>query len=533
MNVLLITSDQHRGDCYGFAGRRVRTPHLDRLRSEGTWMRNCITPSVVCQPARASMLTGLLPLTHGVCDNGIDLDESFADRGFAAHLSRHGYHSAFIGKAHFSTYKTYAPTGRPECIESSAAFGADWYGPYMGFEHVELMLIGHNWFLPEAPPRGLHYERWYHADGDGEQRNALYRTALPPDTGTPQTFHSALPPAWHNTSWVTQRTIAFIRRHAAGRDRGASTPFVLWASYPDPHHPFDAPEPWSRLHAPASVDIPVHRTRDLERRPWWHRASLESRSADRPGYREIREAYSRMPELDERQLRELTANYYGMIAMIDDGVGRILRSLDDAGLADDTLVVFTADHGDWLGDHGLVLKGPMMYDGLLRVGAIVRGPGVVAGRTVEHPVSTLDLASTIADFAGASAPGDHGASWRGLLTDAPGAGESDPPRGEAPVARDGFRDARTRAVVLDEWQLGPARCGVALDLRTAHDGRWRLTLERGSGAGELYDLREDPHELDNRFDDPGCRSIRDALVAAIDARPDDIRAPMPRPVGQA
>ncbi len=532
MNILLITSDQHRADCYGFAGRRVRTPHLDRLRAQGAWLRNCITPSVVCQPARASMLTGLLPLTHGVCDNGIDLDEAIADRGFAAHLSRHGHRSAFIGKAHFSTYKTYQPTGRPECIESSAHYADDWNGPYMGFEHVELMLIGHNWFLPEAPPRGLHYERWYHADGSGAQRNALYRTALPPDTGTPQTFHSALPTEWHNTTWVTQRTIDYVRRHAAGGPSARDRPFVLWASYPDPHHPFDAPEPWNRLHAPASVDIPAHRTRDLDRRPWWHRAALERSSADRPGYREIREAYSRMPELDERQLREVTANYYGMISMIDDGVGRILHTLDDAGLADDTLVVFTADHGDWLGDHGLVLKGPMMYDGLLRVGAIVRGPGVVPGRTVAHPVSTLDLPATLADFAGAPAPEDHGTSWRGLLTGTSDEALANTGAGAARVGA-GFVDARARSVVLDEWHLGPARCGVALDLRTARDARWRLTIERGSGAGELYDLQEDPHELVDRFDDPACATAREALCAAIAARPDDIRSPLPVPVGQA
>lgn len=526
-NLLLLTSDQQRGDCYGFAGRRVATPHLDLLRSQGTWLRHCITPSVVCQPARASMLTGLLPLTHGACDNGIDLDPSYGEAGFAGALARAGYRSDFIGKAHFSTYKTYEPTGRPECIESSADFGADWYGPYMGFEHVEMMLVGHNWFLPEAPPRGLHYERWYHGDGQGEMKNALYRTALAPDTRTPQTFHSALPVAWHNTTWVADRTIARLQEHArAGRDaarRGEqAAPFVMWASFPDPHHPFDAPQPWSRLHAPEAVDLPRHRRRDLDRRPWWHRAALETPSADREGYRQIREQYSRIPELDDRQLRELIANYYGMISLVDDGVGRILGALDAAGLAQDTIVVFTSDHGDWLGDHGLVLKGPMMYDGLLRVGALVRGPGVARGATVDDPVSTLDLAASFADYAGLpGAVGPHGRSWRPLVETSQ--------RGDAGVAA---ADAR-RTFALNEWGLGPARCGVALDLRTVRTRRWRMTVELGSGAGELYDLDEDPHETTNRFDDPACAGERAALRDMIDARPDDVRRPALQPVGQA
>ncbi len=516
-DILLITSDQHRGDCYGFAGRRVSTPHLDLLRAQGTWLRRCITPNVVCQPARASMLTGLLPSTHGVCDNGIDLPEEQAQRGFAAHLARHGWHTAFIGKAHFSTYKTYEPTGRPECIESSAQFGPPWCGPYMGFRHTELMLIGHNWFLPEAPPRGLHYERWYHGDGLGELKHHLYRTALPPDTGTPQTFHSALPVAWHNSTWVADRTVAFLTEQARSgppaRDdpsRGAGrAPFLLWASFPDPHHPFDAPVPWSRLHDPADVDLPPHRARDLDRRPWWHRAALERASTDRAGFREVREQYSRMPVLDDRQLRELTANYYGMISLVDHNVGRILTALHDLGLASTTRVVFTADHGDWLGDHGLVLKGPMMYDGLLRVGALVRGPGIAAGGTVEAPVSTLDLAATFSDWAGVPAPTGHGRSWTDVL------GGAD-------------RDA-----ALNEWALGPQRCGVALDLRTVRTRRYRMTFEAGSGAGELYDLDDDPHETVNRYDDLSFAALRAELHERLAARPDDRRPdPLPR-VGQA
>ena len=119
-NILFITSDQQRGDCYGFEGRRVKTPHLNEMAQRGTRFQACITPNLVCQPSRASILTGLLPRTHGVSDNGIDLPTAVGERGFAGTLSHAGYQTALIGKAHLSSAQTFAPTGTPECHESTA-----------------------------------------------------------------------------------------------------------------------------------------------------------------------------------------------------------------------------------------------------------------------------------------------------------------------------------------------------------------------------------------------------------------------------
>lgn len=484
----------------------MRTPRLDALARQGTRMSCCITPNVVCQPARASMLTGLLPMTHGVSDNGIDLDASVARQGFAGHLAAAGYHTAFVGKAHFSTYHTFEPSGTPECVASSHLYGDDWYGPYMGFEHVELMLIGHNYWLPETPPRGQHYERWYHQGGRGEQLHALYRQRLAPQTTAPQTFHSGLPVEVHNSTWVADRTLAQLRKVADG-----DQPFCLWASFADPHHPFDAPQPWSRLHHPDEVDLPRYRRRDFESRPWWHRASVESTPDLPENLRRIRQEYSRMPELDDRQLREVIANYYGMIALIDQQVGRILDGLAELELQDDTIVVFTSDHGEWLGDHGLMLKGPMMYDGLLRVALIVRGPGVAAGRVVHEPVSTLDLAPSFAHWAGvAPHPSWQGTSLHGVMDGSAG-----------------------RDFALNEWDLRPGRCGVALRLVTVRTARWRMTLEQHSGAGELYDLHEDPHERINRFDDPAARRARRELAAMLAQRESQALVPPLAAVGTA
>jgi arylsulfatase A-like enzyme len=503
-DILLISADQQRADCFGFAGRRVKTPHLDRLAAQGTRFDSAICPSVVCQPARASILTGLLPRTSGVHDNGIDLDPAVARRGFAARLAAAGYATAFLGKAHFSTYHTFAPTGTPECVASSADYPDDWTGPYMGFDHVELMLVGHNWFPPEKPPRGQHYERWFHADGEGDARHALYRTNLGDTKGAAQCWHSALPVAWHNSSWTADRAVRWIDR--ADPDR----PFCLWVSFPDPHHPFDCPEPWSRLHDPAEVDLPPHRTRDLAGRPWWHEAVLNAEPAGDPAAAEVRKAYSRLPEQTDDQLREIIANTYGQIALIDHCVGRILTALAESGRADRTLVAYISDHGDWLGDHGLVLKGPMHFEGLLRVPLILRGPGVPQGRVVEDPVSTLDLAPTFAEAAGiAGDPGWHGVPLQPLLE-----------------GREG------RAFALNEWDLLPGRTGVRLSLRTVRTRNAKLTVDLLSGAGELYDLGSDPHELHNLWDAPEAAGLKAQLLAMADQRPDDMR-PEAVPVGIA
>jgi arylsulfatase A-like enzyme len=210
-------------------------------------------------------------------------------------------------------------------------------------------------------------------------------------------------------------------------------------------------------------------------------------------------------------MRHLIANYYGMIALIDHNVGRILLALDRLGLAHNTLVIYSTDHGDWLGDHGLLLKGPMMYEGLLRVGLIVRGPGVPGGNVVADPVSTLDLPATFYDYAGV-APNRavHSQSLRPLI----GGGG-------------------TRDFALNEWELNASRCGVALQLRTVRAGAHKLTLELGSGAGELYDLANDPGEMDNRFGDPAMATVQRRLTDMIRSRPDDAREPPLAPVGMS
>ena len=179
-------------------------------------------------------------------------------------------------------------------------------------------------------------------------------------------------------------------------------------------------------------------------------------------------------------------------------------------MAENTYIVYTADHGDWLGDHGLVLKGPMPFEGLLNVRAIVKGPDVPVGKVSFEPLSTLDLGATFMDWAGADSLMDiHGQSMRDV------------------ISGDGTREA-----AMSEWELLPGRVGVGLSLRTVRSKTAKLTLDLQSGAGEMYDLENDPHELRNVFDEPDYAAMQADLTEILMSRPDDMR-PNQVPVGMA
>jgi arylsulfatase A-like enzyme len=208
----------------------------------------------------------------------------------------------------------------------------------------------------------------------------------------------------------------------------------------------------------------------------------------------------------------MTANYYGMISLIDHNVGRILDALEALGMAQDTLVVYTTDHGDMLGHHGLYLKGPTPYEDLMRVTLVARGPGVAAGQVVTEPVSTLDLAATFYEAAGLPRPdGIQSRSLVSLLAGRP----------------------QTRDAAWSEWHVHPSRCGVWLKLRTVRTKRYKCTFELDSGAGELYDLVNDPREMDNLFDEPGHAKTRKEMEDLMRARPGKVRENLAEPIGMA
>ncbi|MDQ1381935.1 MAG: hypothetical protein QOJ71_2654, partial [Actinomycetota bacterium] len=225
MNVLLITTDQQRADTLGVEGSPLgATPRLDAFAAQGTRFAGARTQNPLCQPARATILTGTYPSTHGVTCNGVDLPADAEERSIATLLGRAGYRTAIIGKAHFATAFPFFPTGRIESVEGSARVDPDWNGPYFGFEHAELVMFGHNLRIADLmgrwnwiygpPPFGLHYARYLFRDGfeRGVERLRLMQPeAVGAKWDHTQTWRNALPEEDHPTTWVAERAVDWLQ----------------------------------------------------------------------------------------------------------------------------------------------------------------------------------------------------------------------------------------------------------------------------------------------------------------------------------
>ena len=339
-----------------------------------------------------------------------------------------------------------------------------------------------NWgFGP--PPFGLHYARHLFRDGQAKGNERL-RLMQPEAAGRrwdhTQAWPNQLAEEDHHTTWIADRTIDFLA--GAGDE-----PTFCWASFADPYHPFDPPAPWSDRYTADDMGeaLPVVHPGDLDGKPAFHQSWSD-------GFRGTLFEWANpgWAKLDDAQRRSVLAGYYGMVAHIDHHVGRILDALAASGRAEDTLVIFSADHGDYLGDHELMLKGPIHYESLVRVPLIVRGPGFAAGATHDDPVGTIDLAPTVLDAVGHPAATFHeGRSLQGQLT-----------------------NPREEVLTEDDMVEG------FLQSRTLTTKRFRLTRDLVTDAnGELYDLDDDPGELTNRWGDPALAAEQADLLAHLHA----------------
>jgi arylsulfatase A-like enzyme len=489
MNVLLITTDQQRADTLGCEGNPLRaTPRLDALAARGTRYSAARTQNPLCQPARASILTGTYPSTHGVTCNGVDLPADAEARSIATLLANAGFATVIIGKAHFATAFPYLPTGKVESVEGSARVDRDWCGPYFGFDHAELMLFGHNLRIAELmgrwnwiygpPPFGLHYARYLFRDGF-ERGAERIRLMQPEAAGgvwdQTQTWRNALPEEDHPTTWIADRAIDWLQ--------GVDEPFFAWVSFADPHHPMDPPAPWSDRYAAADAleILPEVHADEFEGKPPLHRI-LSQGLRGRP----LEWANPGGATLTREELARMTAGYYGMVAQLDHAIGRVIDVLDERGIADETLVIVTTDHGEFLGEHQLIFKGPFGYDSLLRVPLLLRGPGIAAGAVVDAPVGTIDLAPTILGAAGLEVP-----AWM----EGTALGES------------------TREYVLTENDF---QIVASIPMRTITTADYKLHRYLDAPFGELYDLGEDPGEVVNRYDDPAYEGTRSDLEVLLD-----------------
>ena len=415
-------------------------------------------------------------------------------------LADAGYRTHSTGKTHFRTMGL--PLGAdPETADPAQHCEAAplWHNgrvtriptPYYGFQSVD-WTGGHGNVFGD-------YRTWLRSvDPDGPAKLAR-EGGTPPESGAEQSWKMAVPPELHYNAWIADRTISFLE--GAGEQ-----PFFAVASFPDPHHPFATPDPWYSMYDRASVPGPVRREGELDELA--------------PFFREVYESPLRLSgrmrptNVPEAQLREITAITYGMISFVDEQVGRILDALDRLRLAENTVVVFTADHGDLLGDHWLLNKGPFHFDGLLRVPSIWRLPGRFgAGLASDALASHLDFAPTVLDLAGVPAL-ESSSRW-------PAAAQSETPRqlralpgrSLAPVLTGQAASVQEAVLVEnDEDYLG-------LRLRTLATQRHQLTVYVGEdGAadfGELFDLHDDPAQVHNLWRSEAHRELKLDLIQRL------------------
>jgi len=478
-NILLITSDQQHWNTLGVTNDQIRTPHLDRLVREGMHLERAYCNNPTCSPSRSTIITGLYPSWHHCWALGTKLPEDVPTVGEI--FQQHGYHTSLIGKAHFQPLASTAEQSSLECQPKlrDLEFWRNFHGPWYGFAHVE---VARN--HADESHVGQHYAIWMEKNGLKDWRR--YFAPWPPTADAPKREHRwDLPEEFHYSAWTAERTIADIERATS-----EGKPFFTWASFQDPHPPYLVPEPWASMYRPEDMRPGTLLPDELDRMPPCFRATQD----DAPDFAAWQETPHPNHGLhsqkhDVNQLRANMAVYYGMVSLMDQQIGRILAALDRLGIAENTLVVFTTDHGHFLGEHGLIAKGPFHYEPMVRIPMAVRFPGrVPAGSTSRSLQALIDLPETFLSAAGIDVPGHM-----------QGVSQFDVWCGHA---------KRAREQVIVENRHQPAK----LHLRSYIDDRYKLTIHRDQPYGELFDLVEDPEERHNRWDDAGYADVKAALL---------------------
>jgi arylsulfatase len=434
-NILLIYADQHRFDCLGAAGNsNLQTPSIDDLAADGVRYSHAFCPFPVCTPSRYSLLSGLYVHQHLGWNNRCTLPHGIDT--FPRLLRDSGYRTAAVGKMHFTP--TYLDVGFDRMVLAEQDGPGRYDDDY------------HRWLRDE----GL-YDRV-----DLMDQVRAYRAQAPAVYwDTYGALPSDLDEAHHSTTWIAEGALDELAAWDAA-------PNLLMVGFIKPHHPFDPPRPWDVMYDPEALSV----------LPGW---TAELSAPDR-GYRR---GYFDNEALTELQLRRAMALYYAAISQIDHHVGRMVALLKKRGLYDRTLIVYTGDHGEYLGFHHLLLKGNHMYDPLVRVPLIVKYPGSDrAGEVCQALVSSIDLAPTLLACAGTAIP----SSMEGLDLALP---------------------AQTRDLILAE--------GPRADQYMVRSARHKLLLCRDRAQSQFFDLEQDPLELHNRIVDPAYGDVVAAFEAAL------------------
>jgi arylsulfatase A-like enzyme len=432
--------------------------------------------------------------------NGIEL--SFDEMTFVEALRIAGYATAHVGKSHLQNIEM-VPPGYPREGETRHRGearregpgrhgqeiwkrweddpGCDVETPFYGFEKVDLV-------IHHADTGYGHWRRWLRAQTPEADRLIGPQNASPsPEfelAKCRQAWRTRVPEELYPTAWIADRSIARLQEMKRG-----TKPWLLYCSFPDPHHPFTPPGRYWDLARPEDVPAPASFHATHTGLPPYVRWLYDMRDAGK-AVKHTQALFA----CSEREAREAIALNYGSNACIDDAIGRIMAELAALGMDGDTVVIFTSDHGDFLGEHQLMLKGPVHYRGLVRVPFIWRDPAARAGVRSAALTQTTDIAPTLLERAGVEA-------WNGVQG-----------RSLMPLIRGEHNRLRERLLIEEEGQRYYMGFPDRVRMRSVVTDRYRLSLYDGVPWGELYDHRDDPDERVNRWDDSSARALRGSLA---------------------
>lgn len=486
-NILLITTDQQRFDHLGLMGlNAVATPHMDRLGREGVHFRRAYCPSPICTPSRVSLLTGRYPSHHYAYSIGVTADP-FPRPTLGDLLGQAGYATALFGKTHFvrRADELFHLTGQHRPPKE---FFETWRGPYLGFGTCQVS-TGHT--TNNRP--NMHYRAFLEAAG------VDYRAWFPQLTGDYDHNQCGvwnIPPEFHDTTWVAGLTCDYLR--AADRRK----PWFAMVNFQDPHEPYVCPEPYfSRVAMERAPQFEGLRPGEFDDKPDIYRMALQKEFGDLNDGSVTGEILggavterSSIPSVfgepeKETQKRAALQATLGMIGFLDEQLGRILATLEETGQAENTIVLFTSDHGEMHGHHGLWGKGAAAFEDCQRVPLLVWGPSHITARGgVDALASLVDLPRTILNFSGVELPQEiQGVDLRPIL--------------------DGTAD-RVQDAVLVEMR-GTQK---TFNQHTLITDRHKLVVYRHTDDGELYDLSTDPDQYENLWDEASHASLRARLL---------------------
>ena len=522
-NFILYVTDQQRFDFLSNSGHpKLKTPNIDKLAENGVAFDRFYVANPTCMPNRASLMTCQMPSNHGVRFNGVPLDKNFVT--FVDVLRSAGYDTALIGKSHLQTVTGSKPEFEPkketpgyqplpEAIATAKKSrladneyqieGPEFWvkpnakvpTPYYGFDHVDLV-------TRHGTNTGANHEIWLRNKDPDLLKKRLKENQLYHDYICPQAIRTALPEELYSSSYIAQKACEWLK------DReGSDRPFFLMVSWPDPHHPFTPPGKYWDLYSPTEMETPASFSSDSWVPPTYVEIAQEERKADK----ELGQKGGKTIAVTKKEALEARALTCGMIALIDDCVGVIQETVENKFKSSEIVQIFTSDHGDHLGDHGLLFKGVEQYDTLTHVPFIWSDPKGPKNIRSKELAQTIDIGASILSRAKISAP--YGFQGQ-------------------PLSVVGGKERKNILIEYDSQR--PSKFfGNQPRARTLITDQFRLTYYHPIEYFELFNLIEDPNELENLADLPEYGGVKTELIAQLLALEVKSRSNIPLPTHSA